>query len=794
MKSRILGIVLALCLLAAMFAALPVKAAEYYTGSVATTDGGNVTKTSFFRGDPVYVNVELKESGVAYAGAIRVELQRTTDGATLSWFTDTTNDPDIGWFNSSVSVPTRSLSTGAFISGELAVYDVVVYYTGGMGWDEIARTSIVVRNLGLTLSPDSFPYYPGEDVSITFVTTHTTDVFYVQIVNETGATEQNWTGQVALSGYWNTVWTIRDNFPDGNFRLYVRDAATHASWASTSFSVQKYMLMIDADRNGYLPGETTKMTYVVFDVETMTPYTGVSIEFSAHWQNNSGNDTWLNDTLANSAGVHEFVIPADIALYSDVDITYWANESTTRTFDTTVWLTIGLLTADVNVNFGPYMPGETVVVNVDAWAAGYNLPGAAVRVAIERNGSAISAYGSSGLMTDLQGEVAHSFELDSAAAEGSYIVNVTVSKVGHSVNMMASFLVEWDGKLILTFDKAYYYSGDDVELTFRTIWNNQEVTGVSVAYIVYASFGVMTTGNSSTGTAQFGIPDDYYGWLDVEAAVNIDGFILDDDEGVNVYFANIILTTQNDDYKQGDTIVFDYQILTSFTEGSLEWQIVDADGVRVASDTPEFDTSGSFDYDVPETNPSDSYTATMTMRTATGAMRTATATVNIIDDYQLSVWIGKSSYSTGEFKPGQTISINYAVNVYTFDHLPVYRLQIENSWDDTVTTVLVTDPTGTIKWQIPDDAPSGWFFLTVDMHDPVTGAHLWEDDTMFMVNNQLSGWDKSVGGMSAIDFTLLVLIVIMILLLIIVPFLKGKMGAPKAESAPAPPPAEPPKP
>ena len=48
--------------------------------------------------------------------------------------------------------------------------------------------------------------------------------------------------------------------------------------------------------------------------------------------------------------------------------------------------------------------------------------------------------------------------------------------------------------------------------------------------------------------------------------------------------------------------------------------------------------------------------------------------------------------------------------------------------------------------------------------------------------------------MSAIDFTLLVLIIIMILLLIIVPFLKGKMGGAKADIAPVPPPAEPPKP
>ena len=788
MKSRILGIVLALSLLGAILAAFPVNAAVNYTGSVVTTDSTGVAKTTFFRGDPVYVNAELNEDGVPYVGYVTVSLIRTTDGSTQSHYHDWTDDPDVGWTNGSHTG--YNLWTGAAFSGELMTYDVVLYYGG----NEIARTPITVVNLGLTLSPDSDLYYPGEEVSITLVTTHTTDVFYVQIVNETGATMENWTGQVALTGFWNTVWTIRSDFPDGDFMLYVRDAASHASWASVDITVQKYAMLSDPDRNGYLPGETAKITYMVFDVATMTPYTGVTIEYSAYWLNNSGNDTWLNGTLGASQGVQDIVIPADIALYSNVEITYWANESTTRSFETTVTLYVGLLTTGLSVWAGPYMPGDAVYVYVYAYAGGYGLPNAMVDIAVQRNGTPITVYGANDLATDMNGAVTHSFNLDAAAAEGSYIVNVTVSKLGYSANRMTTFEVVWDGELMMSLDKAYYYSGDDVTLTFRTIWNNQDVVGKSVAYFVYASFGIMTTGNTSTSTAEFSIPDDYFGWIDVEAVVNVDGFMLDDSVGANVYFANIILTPENDVYKQGDRLVFDFQILTSFTEATLEWEIYDNDGVRVDSGTPDFETSGSFNYDVPDTNPSSSYTANMKMTTSTGAVRTASATVNIIEDYQLSIWVGKSGYTSGEFKPGQTISIHYSVNVYTYGQLPVYRIELTNSWDDTVTTVLVTEPSGTIDWKVPKDAPSSWMAITADLHDPVTGNHLWEDDTMFMVNNQLSGWDKSVGGMSAVNFTLLVLIIIMILLLIIVPFLKGKMGGAKADVAPAPPSVEPPKP
>jgi hypothetical protein len=509
------------------------------------------------------------------------------------------------------------------------------------------------------------------------------------------------------------------------------------------------------------------------------------------WLNSTGNATWQNETLATSEGVHEFSIPSSIALYSDVEITYWANESSTRTYETTVDLNIGLMTTEVDVDVGPYMPGDDVFIYVHAWVGGYALPNAMVDIMVEKNDT-LAAYSASDLVTDMDGMVTHSFKLADDAATGSYIVNVTVAKPGFTANRLANFDVEWDGELMMSLDKEYYYSGDEVTLTFRTIWNNQEETGRPVAYFVYASYGIMTTGNTTTDTARFTIPADYYGWISVQAQVNVDGYMLGDGVGADVYFASIILTAENDDYKQGDTITFNFEILTALTEGTLEWQIFDDDGVRVDSDTPEFDTSGSFSYEVPEDNPSPAYYAEMKMTTTTGAVRTAHAEVEIIDDYKLSVWMGKSGYASGQYKPGQKVSVHYSINVYTHDHLPVYELQVWNSWDSTTMTVLVTEPSGSFDWTLPKDAPSSYMTVYVDAYDPVTGDWLWEDATAFQVNNELGGWDKSVGGMSAIDFTLLILIIIMILLLIIVPFLKMKMGAPKTESSP--PPAEPPKP
>jgi hypothetical protein len=58
------------------------------------------------------------------------------------------------------------------------------------------------------------------------------------------------------------------------------------------------------------------------------------------------------------------------------------------------------------------------------------------------------------------------------------------------------------------------------------------------------------------------------------------------------------------------------------------------------------------------------------------------------------------------------------------------------------------------------------------------------DTTALTVGGQLTGWDKNIAGMSAIDFSILLLLIIMILLLIVMPFLKGRMGGPKPVEAP----------
>jgi hypothetical protein len=797
MKSRILSIALALSMLVTATYALTVSASVTYTGSVTTTDNAGLPKDMFFRGDPVYATVELNQNGAPYSGSVTVQLVRTTDGWVASSFTRNTNNPVVGVYNSSAAGV--SLWSGAGFSGDTMTYDVVEWYGGNV----VAKHPIIVKNTGLTLTPASSmfqPYYPTETVTIDLVTSYTTLGFYVQVVNSTGDTLFNITNQIAWTGSWSYEWTIASDFPDGMFTMNVKDASTHATWYWTNLWVQKYMLKVNSDRSSYLIGETAKINYAVLDASSMAPYGGVVITYSATWLNLTGNQTWLNDTLLGTTGTQDFVILTSVNISSNVDITYWANETgTSRSYQVHLTLSTGLLSATVAVGAASYLPGDLVAVTVTARVGGSILPGATVDLTIEKNNTAIAAFGALNMTTDFQGTVTHTFRLATSAPSGSYVVNATVSKAGYSVNEMNAFTVFPDGALIIHFDKTSYYGGDTAMVTFRTVWNGQEVSGKPIGYYVSVSYGILLSDNTTTDSAQIPIPTNYYGTLTLYATANVNGNIMNAWLSTNVNFANILLTTDKSNYRQGETLTFHWDIITSLTTAHLEYEVTDSDGVKVTTDTPAFAKSGSFSLTVPTENPPTSYTAKLVMATDAGGYMTSSVTVTIMGNYELQLWFGNSGYPSGEYKPGQTVKVHYTINAYTAK-LPLYKIVLFTSLEPMEHTYLVTEASGVIEYTIPKNAPSALFEVGADLYNPVTSVHLSSTGMMslYMVNSQLGGWDSSIGGMSAINFTLLVLIIIMILLLIIVPFLKGKMGGPKPEKvepAPAPPPpASPPSP
>jgi hypothetical protein len=244
--------------------------------------------------------------------------------------------------------------------------------------------------------------------------------------------------------------------------------------------------------------------------------------------------------------------------------------------------------------------------------------------------------------------------------------------------------------------------------------------------------------------------------------------------------------------------------VTGEATASLAYEIMDSHNMRVANGTPAFAKTGSFEFVVPDAGPllSTSYQATLRMTTSEGGYASATATANMVGGgsmMELSISVGKSSYTSGEFAPGQKITIHYDLSSFVMSAPSSIRLQLTVTYDPGTYNFVVNSPKGTISYTILKDAPMTLTGVYVTAYDAANGGpSLASDQATFWVNNQVSGWDSSVGGISVIDLVLLVLLIIVIIMLIVVPFMKDRMARPKPPESkpmemtpPEPPPSEP---
>ncbi len=783
MKSRILCVAIALSMLAVVFTIVPqdAEAAVDYTGTVQTTDDEGTPKDAFVTGEEVYVLVETFYMGNLSVENIRVQL-REVDGGMESQFTATTDDPENGTFE---SWPAVSLSTDFDFDGEAVACDVVVEVNDGWSWTEVARVPIQVRNEGLTLDPPSSEYYPGQEVQITIVTGNLAD-FYIQLVNDTDDEFENWPNLEAVDGWYSTVWTIDDDMPDGRYTMSIHDEITDDEWDtdlySRTFYIQKYGLLVDSNQYYVLPGDTVTVIYNVVEMATLTPYAGATIAYTVEWLNESGNDTYETGEMPDSSGTYEFAIPDDIALYSDIDMTFWANDSDERSSESGLWFTIGTISADLNVGDGPYIPGDSVGVEVEAWIGDdwwYDrLVGAEVDITVEKNGTMISAYSASGLVTDVTGVVLYEFDLSTGATKGTYFVTATVSKLGYEVVRMASFDVEWEGELTVTFDKDYYYSGQTATFSFKVIWNAEELDASSVFYTVHNDYGMVATGNTSSGEGTYLIDDNYIGEIYIEAFTVLNGYFLDGSDSIVVHMAHVVIYAADEYYRAGDTIQYVYQVVTEIANATVSYTVTDEDDTRVAEGDLPFALEGSVDFVVPLVEPSGSYEVRITVDDGLGHVVSDSATAWLYAEYEIQIWAESSAgFTSRAFEPGATIVIEYSITNIGAAHLDVYRIVFYASYDYIYHNMLVSSPTGTFEIEVPETAGDGTYWMDSSLRDPVNNDWLSSDSMSFDVLSEQSVWDKDVGGLSLFNVLVLLLLLVMVVLLIVVPFLRGRMGS-----------------
>jgi hypothetical protein len=778
MKGKFLSVAIALSMLAVVFVAVPSQAAVYYTGSVYTTDDAGNPVDTYFRGEHVYVAVELFYEGEPADDWIELQLQTQT-GVVRDWFSAVADDPENGTYHSWSATPVEWLNTGSAFDGDLTVYDVVVY----AGGEEVARTPIVVLDEGLTLEPDPWfavYYYPGEEITITLTTSETAD-FYVQIVNDTYETFANWTNLEVADGYWSTVWTIDHDMPDGAYWVRVRAELDNSEWYSTWFNVVKYELIINCNRDYVLPGETVTVIYDVVEIETLSHYDDATIEWTALWLDEDGNETYDTGVLPDPYGEYLFTMPTDIVWYSDIMMYFWANDTDDRSEVAWLFFELATLTADLSLDDSSYMPGDTVSVQVSAMVGWDDVPGAEVDIKVEKNGTTIVGYGVNNLMTDVTGTVTYEFDLSLGAAKGTYVVTATISKLDYDTVRMATFEVDWGGELIVTFARDYYYSGQVASFDMTTIWNNEEIATAGVYYTVTDDSGMMVASdNTTSGFGYYQIPGDYVGGLEVSAVTIVNGYFLQGWDDIDVYLADVVISPQDEEYRAGDTLVFYYEVVAEIDNASLSYDVVDRNGLRVASGNLPYAASGMFEYVVPSTNPSTRYTGTITLDDMHGHIVSSSVNVWLVAEYEIRVWLASGSkYDSGAFEPGNQLTFNYEVVSSVSDHLDVYQIEFYSSVDYIYHNMFVTDPEGTFRYSVSDDADDGSYYLGASLIDPVTGDYLSYDGAAFDILADQSSWDRSVGGLSLFEMTVLLMLAVMIILLIVVPYIKGRTAVPK---------------
>jgi hypothetical protein len=783
-------------MIAVVFTALPTKGAVYYTGTVQTTDDAGLPMDVFFRGDHVYVNVTLYYENVLVDADIMVELV-DENGNVRDTIYATTDDPADGYYNSSVAIPIDSLNTnGVPISGDMTICDIVLFVEDYWWYTEVDRQQIVLKETGLSLDPpNDWYYYPGQDVTIT-VTTGDTDAFYVQILNETDDDMvPPWTYQtVDEDGVWTETFTIPEDAKDGEYLIEVRAETSDALWFDEYFWVAKYALMLDTDRYYVLPGENVEVEYMVVDMATLSLYSDVSVEWTAYWYN-ATNEVQVDtgELVPGYFGTEIFTVPAEINLTSDYDVYFWANDTADRSMETYFTLYTGDLMGDVWTEDDTYLAGEVVLVSAQATVSWYSLPEADVDIVVEKDGAAIAAYGAADLTTGVNGIVEHEFQLAADADPGTYVVTATMSKVGYTIVRMTTFDIDLEYDLEAELDKGEYYSGEDATVTFTTVWGVEEVVNNSIFYIIYSDLGNVAVGNTTSGEASFTVPEGYVGWIDVEAVTIVNGYYLEAWDDAWVQKAYIALAPVAEIYSGGDTVQWEFEILTEMTTGLLSYEIENDEGDLVASSSMDFATAGTISYTVPSSDASYSYTVTLTLKDGLGNNVDADSTVWLEDEYTISVWLVSSSgYVSRAFEPGAEIEFGYAISTNGAPHMSVYKIRYYSYADYIDMYVLTNETSGTLTVTVPEDTPDGYYGIWVTLYDGVYDGWLSSDGVDFMVMSDQSGWDKEVIGMSAIDFTILVLIIVMIVLLIVVPFLKARgPSLTKSEPPPAEPPAPP---
>jgi hypothetical protein len=844
MLKKTISIALAISMFAVAFAALGVSAADDGPeGKLSARDSDGEIQGIFFPGEAVYFLLEYTFDGDSAAGVFTVSLIATGGGILAQVspiYTGGVGSVDEGrnrsWLGGA------ALGVPGVAPGTYSLQALLVNTS-----DILCSTPIEIKNQAITVTPEQDIYAPGQTVNVKVTSTwargliaSATDlspkinitVGFSSVGDQSKGNKTLGINQtINVDTYeWNISWTIPENLT-GQYPIWVNYSHDNTPIPGLAvnplgITIEYFIFEVSTDKEIYLPGEGMVVSFVGFSVpdNTIVPIT-LDYEMwfmdaqtgKLNWKNYSGTTSLAsspsNVTLPAQANIFAF----EPGVHGNIRVNttaHWGNRTNNIAFDPMMSIRLGSLSTTISVDrmSSTYGPGEKILVTVgvrvsDLWGSA-PVSGAIVDVKLyDDKGALVPALGLTNLSTGINGEIKGTIDvpLENMTLANDYMLVASASKLMLSAVGNKMINIQDNTVTRVLVDKTVYVGGDLISVVVKIWRNGVATTPDSIMYWletcpdnaftanVYKFSNMTMVGMAANVT----VPSDMKGFGRIQIMPTVDGEKWGISTSIIFAIEPLILTlgVSKVNYYAGDTITFTVKVVGISIGYAMTYNIWDNELSPVANGVVTLDTDGEyvFTIEIPEVNPSRSYTARVIADNGDGSVLDADQTVTWFSAYLLDVKITTGPASTtGSYAPGQTIWLSFEVTKMSSDlpDLPVVTayVELDSMFFGTVAKgeeMSFTGMKGEVSITIPSEATNGIFYMiVVSVWDPSLVLDADQAQQISVSNNE-AGWEASWGGMSAANLLMTILMVAVIVMLLFMIMKKGG-GAAVAPAEPKP--------
>ncbi len=727
-----------------------------YNSYMVTTEGDYETTKDFFTvGETVYYRIELMDQhGRTPAQNTMVRLYRQRDNEDEQWISTYNIGTDgyhTDWFHTPQDEGIYTLTVVDHMDDE------TVY----------ASHSFTVISMDISIYPVRPIYTQGQTIEVRIESNYPEDID-IGITNSTVAPyrhmrDAHWEDQSLTNNMWTYDYDIPIDEADGQYYIVVNRSEDGEIINWLSFNIKRYSIEADTDKTVYLPGERVDVHYRVTNHLDGSEAAGVDVE----WMVGYWDEDYNMETFEGSAdhGSFDFQLPDDARINNLFYIMIWAND-TAEGYEDELLLEkfVGRVSVEVNTDRYTYLQGQNVYIDLQTNARYYGTRSVAgtidVELSLVRDGEEVPGFTST-ITTDAFGQYSDYMSIPSDMDPGLYHIraNATWDEQWHVDEIVFEVVEETDRLVVhLERDKGVnsYYPGENVEVSYWITHADRIVNDANVRYRVYSQDGTYGYGFATGGSINFQVPTDFDPNLNLRLEVTA---TLDQDtQGSNmisipVTIGRILLNPSEWNYRPGDEMSFEYE-LVGITDGDVdivEYMVLDPNHDVIERGTP---TDNSFDFTVSE-RPRQRYHVRVQIRTTDGYRISQTETISKITGFRLQVSVVTSSdHTTGVYRPGDEVTLNYRLIAEDEGPLPDY-VEIEYQMGDLYGKFGTTETEGEFTIVIPE-VQDGVHAININANGNIAFQTIEVEDSPSWMNRRIAG------GLGV--FNLLVIVLLMIAL------------------------------